>query len=142
VPPPDWFMQYLVYSENMDPEVRKLALVNVGADVSARVARLFLRWVDTGRWDSEDGTVDYERNLGRVRVPTLHIAGPLDLMAPPESVAHGTRLLAGPSELFVAGKAAGLEDDYGHGDLVLGRRAPEEIHPRIARFLELHATPG
>lgn len=141
VPPPDWFMHYLVYSENLEPEIRKLALVNVGADVSGAVARQFFRWVTHGRWDSEDGRIDYEQNLANVRVPALLIAGPQDLLAPPTSVAHGLTRLAGPAELLIAGRESGFEDDYGHGDLVLGRNAPDELHPRILRFLEAHATP-
>lgn len=140
VPPPEWFMEYLVYSQNMDPEIRKLSLVNVGADVSAGVAKQFLRWAHTGRWDSEDGTIDYAKNLANVRAPTLLIAGPQDLLAPPEAVAHAQGLLKGPSELLVASRANGFSEDYGHGDLVLGRNAPEELHPRIVRFLEANAT--
>lgn len=141
VPPPDWFMQYLVYSENIDPEIRKLALVNVGADVSSGVAGQFLRWVNSGRWISDDGQTDYEKNLANVRAPTLLFAGPEDLFAPPEAVAHAQKFLAGPSELVVAKKDNGFAADYGHGDLVLGRGAPEDIYPRIARFLEANATP-
>lgn len=141
VPPPDWFMQYLVYSENIDPEIRKLALVNVGADVAGGVARQFIDWANSGRWKSADGSVDYEQNLAKVRVPSLLIAGPLDLFAPPEAVAHGQRHLGGPSEVVVASREAGFAADYGHGDLVLGKHAPEELHPRIFRFLEANATP-
>ncbi|MBX5481736.1 MAG: alpha/beta hydrolase [Myxococcaceae bacterium] len=141
VPPPEWFMQYLVYSENIDPEIRKLALVNVGADVAGGVARQFFRWANTGRWDSEDGTIDYERSLANVRVPTLLIAGSRDLFAPPDAVAHALGHLGGPAELLVAGRDNGFLDDYGHGDLVLGRHAPEDLYPRIAAFLESHASP-
>lgn len=140
VPPPEWFMQYLVYSENIDPEIRKLALVNVGADVAGGVARQFFRWVTSSRWDSDDGKIDYEKNLGNVRAPTLLIAGQQDLFAPPDSVAHGLEHLGGPSELLIAGKEAGFADEYGHGDLVLGKNVAEELHPRIARFLEANAT--
>jgi pimeloyl-ACP methyl ester carboxylesterase len=140
VPPPEWFMLYLAYSANIDPEIRKLALVNVSADVSVGIAREYLRWVTTGRWESEDGAVDYAANLSRVKAPTLLVAGAQDLLAPPDAVAHGAGLLGGRSELLVAGRVGGFKDDYGHGDLVLGRNAPDELHPKIIRFLERHAT--
>ena len=140
VPPPDWFMHYLAHSENIEPEVKKLALVNVSTDVSVGIARQYLRWATTGRWESEDGVTDYAGNLRNVRAPVLMIAGAQDLLAPPEAVAHAQSLLAGPSEVVVAGRSAGFRDDYGHGDLVLGRHAPEELYPRIVQFLKAQAT--
>ncbi len=140
VPPPDWFMLYLAYSANLDEEIRNRALVNVSADVSKGVARQFLQWSTTGRWESLDGSVDYAALLSRVTVPTLHVAGAQDLLAPPEAVAHAKTLLGGPCELLVAGRASGFRDDYGHGDLVLGRHAPDELHPRLIAFLEAQAT--
>ncbi len=140
VPPPDWFMHYLAHSENIEPEVKKLALVNVSSDVPMGIARQYLRWVTTGRWESEDGRIDYAQNLRSVRAPSLMIAGAQDLLAPPAAVAHAQTLLGGAAQVLVAGRAHGFRDDYGHGDLVLGRNAPEELYPRIAQFLEANAT--
>lgn len=140
VPPPDWFMRYLVHPENVDPEVHRRALVNVGADVSAGVGRQFLEWITTGRWLSGDGRFDYEAALGTIRVPVLLIAGEKDLLAPPDAVAHAATRLAGPVHLVVGSRANGFKEDYGHGDLILGRHAPDELYTRVARFLEAHAT--
>ncbi len=140
VPPPDWFMLYLANSPNIDADVRNRALVNVSADVSAGIARQLIRWATTGRWESADGSVDYAALLSRVSVPTLHVAGAQDLLAPPEAVEHAKTLLGGPCEILVAGRVSGFGDDYGHGDLVLGRRAPDELYPRIIAFLEAQAT--
>ena len=50
------------------------------------------------------------------------------------------RLVSGPVELVTVGLSEGFSTDYGHGDLVLGRRAPDEVFPRIAEFLARHAT--
>ena len=84
--------------------------------------------------------MDYAALLSRVGVPTLHVAGAQDLLAPPEAVEHAKTLLGGPCEILVAGRVSGFGDDYGHGDLVLGRRAPDELYPRIIAFLEAQAT--
>ncbi|MBX5482668.1 MAG: alpha/beta fold hydrolase [Myxococcaceae bacterium] len=142
VPPPDSFMRYLVCPENLDEDTRKKALVNVGADVAGGVGRQFLDWITTGRWQSGDRKFDYERGLAAVRVPTLLIAGACDLLAPPDAVRHTARYVRGPTEVVVAGREAGFRADYGHGDLMLGRHAPEELYPRVMEFLERHATPA
>lgn len=140
VPPPGWFMRYLARPENLEPEVRKLALMNVGADVAGGVGRQFLQWIASGRWRSSDERFDYERGLQAVKAPTLLLAGTHDLLAPPESVAHAAKSLGGPTTVLTAGRAHGFREDYGHGDLMLGRHAPEELYPRVIAFLEAHAT--
>lgn len=132
VPPPDWFMRYLVRPENLDAETRKRALLNVGADVSGQVGRQFLAWITQGRWQSADGTVDYERGMRNVHVPTLLTAGTHDLLAPPDAVHHAADFLSGPVEKETC-------EGYGHGDLVLGMDAPDEVYPRVIEFLERNA---
>jgi pimeloyl-ACP methyl ester carboxylesterase len=140
VPPPQWFMRYLIHPENLDPDVRRRALLNVGSDVSGRVGRQFLEWIHTGRWTSEDRVFDYGRALEATRVPALMIAGTHDLLAPPESVVWARGRYGGPLEVMPAGRAHGHREDYGHGDLVLGRHAPEELYPRVLEFLETRST--
>jgi pimeloyl-ACP methyl ester carboxylesterase len=132
VPPPNWFMRYLIHGENLEPDVRRRALFNVGADVSAGVAKQFLDWISTGRWTTAGGGFDYQKGLEAMRMPVLMIAGTRDLLAPPDSMAPVLANWAGPHELVLA--------DYGHGDLVLGRDAPDELYPRVVDFLEAHST--
>ncbi len=140
VPPPDWFMRYLIRPENLDPDIRRRALVNVGADVAGGVGRQFLEWITRGRWTSADRSFDYERGLRDVRAPALLMAGTHDLLAPPDAAHHAATLLGGPAETVSCGREFGFEADYGHGDLVLGRHAPDEIYPRVVQFLERNAT--
>lgn len=140
VPPPDWFMRYLVHPENLEPEVRRRALANVGADVAGGVGRQFLGWIQQGRWTSEDGQVDYAAGLRNVAAPALLIGGTRDLLSPPSSAHHAAKWLAGAVETVTAGRESGFREDYGHGDLVLGRHAPEEIYPRVIQFLERRAS--
>ena len=51
-------------------------------------------------------------------------------------------LVSGPVELVCVGLAEHFSTDYGHGDLVLGLRAPDEVLPRLAEFLGRHSTPA
>lgn len=142
VPPPAWFMRYLVAVENLEPDIFKKALVNVGSDVSGGVGRQFLRWISSGSWRSLDETHDYTRGLQNIRAPTLLLGGTADLLAPPDAVAAAGKHLAGPVELIIAGRHTGFAVDYGHGDLMLGRSAPDELYPRVIEFLERCGTPA
>ncbi len=137
--PPDPVGKYLLRKENVDPLVIRQALQDVVADVPGGVARAFARWVRSGAFDGDDG-LDYRAALAGVRVPVLSIAGSLDLLAPPAAAHEIARYLGGPVETVVAGRVGGFRADYGHGDLVLGRHAPDEIFPRVAEFLGRWAT--
>ncbi|MFO0725784.1 MAG: alpha/beta fold hydrolase [Myxococcota bacterium] len=113
-------------------------------DVSGGVLRQMLTWVrhPDGALLGTDGFV-YEQHFDRIRVPLLLIAGARDLLAPPEAVGW-VRDRAKNAEItwILAAKANGFSADYGHGDLVLGERAPEEIFPPIVAWLSAHAEPA
>jgi pimeloyl-ACP methyl ester carboxylesterase len=100
-----------------------------------------LSWVKhkDGALLGTDGFV-YEDHYDRIKAPLLLIAGSRDLLAPPAAV-EWVRSRAGSQdiEFVLASRATGFSADYGHGDLVLGERAPEEIFPLVVRWLEAHA---
>ena len=129
---------YLANADNMEPQVIRQAISNVTADILGGVGRQFLRWITTGRLDGEDG-FDYRARLKDVKVPVLLMAGVNDMLAPPQTVLPTQQLLGGPSEYVLLARAHGFSADYGHGDLTLGRKAPDEVFPRVAEFLERHA---
>ncbi|HEX8703178.1 MAG TPA: alpha/beta fold hydrolase [Myxococcaceae bacterium] len=140
--PPGPMTRYMMLASNMDTEVVKRAMANVPADVAGGVGRQFARWITTNTFTSYDGSFDYRAPLSGVRAPFLLLAGSRDLLAPPMSVARAKEHLGGPVKLVIAGKAHGFDEDYGHADLVLGRRAPHEIFPLVETFLSAHATRG
>jgi alpha-beta hydrolase superfamily lysophospholipase len=137
--PPEPVGAYLLNRENVDGDVIRQALRSLVSDVPHGVLKQFVRWVRTGRVDGEDG-FDYLEHLGRVRAPVLLVAGVKDLLAPPEAAHLAARHLGGPVTELTVGRFSGFSYDAGHGDLVLGRQAPDELFPRIAAFLEAHAT--
>ncbi len=139
-PPPGPIARYLMRSANVEPLVAKQAMYNMSADIPGGVGRQFCRWIETGRFDSNDGTVDYRKGLAGVRIPFLLLAGSRDLLAPPLAVARAKEHLGGPVKLVIAGKAHGFSDDYGHGDLTIGRRAPDEVFPVVESFLAASST--
>ncbi|HSP77893.1 MAG TPA: alpha/beta fold hydrolase [Myxococcaceae bacterium] len=137
--PPGPLSRYMMMADNMEPEVVRRALANVPSDVYGGVVRQFAHWITTDTFCAADGTC-YRTPLARVEQPFLLVAGSKDLLAPPLAVARAQEHLGGPVKLVVAGRAHGFSEDYGHADLVLGRRAPDEIFPLVETFLSAHAT--
>lgn len=138
--PPDPIGKYLVRADNMDATVIRQAIAHVSADIPGGVGRQFARWVRTNAFDGEDG-FDYRKGMKAIHAPVMALAGANDLLAPPEAVHLVQALVSGPVELVRVGLREGFSTDYGHGDLVLGRRAPDEVLPRLADFLARHSTP-
>lgn len=139
--PPEPIGKYLVRAENMEPLVIRQAIAHVSADIPGGVGRQFARWVRTNAFDGEDG-FDYRRGMKGISVPVLSMAGVSDYLSPPAAAHLVAQLVSGPVELVHVGLRGGFSADYGHGDLVLGRRAPEEVLPRLADFLARHSTPA
>jgi len=96
-------------------------------------------------WYAEDGFCDayanvhYYRELHRITVPALLIAGAVDKLTPPEDIAYvHDHIGSADKTLMTFGKASGCRYDYGHIDLVLGKYAPEEVWPHIFDWLAAH----
>jgi pimeloyl-ACP methyl ester carboxylesterase len=133
-------LRYMATSGNMEPEITGFAMANLIGNVSRKTLRQFSRWRTTGRFTNWDGTVDYGEGLATSPVPFLLIAGGGDILVPPIAVESARDAMVAARGLervryVLASSSSGFSCDYGHGDLVLGRKAPEEIFPRIAAWL-------
>lgn len=86
----------------------------------------------------KQGELKYLQHVSHFRVPTCLLAGSKDPQCPIECVDETARLLQNAPELLVArfGKRYGQVDDYGHFDLLVGKRAEHETWPTIRAFLE------
>lgn len=77
----------------------------------------------------------YEHHLHRVEAPALVVSGAVDRIAPPAAVeALALRLRGQDVRYREAGVRQGFRVDYGHADLLVGRRAPEEIYPLLLQY--------
>ena len=66
-------------------------------------------------------------------------AGAGDGLTPPEDVRTVyDRISSTDKEWILCGRDHGFTADFGHIDLVLGTRAPAEVFPHIARWIEAH----
>ena len=128
---------------------------NVELRVVGRALQLFMEnvprvklqqlagWARDGVFSSVDGGVDYRAGLARVTTPMLLIAGSADRVATPASVTRAFDHLSAPPAAYLEfGRAHGHSADYGHVDLILGRRAPDEVFSAVADWLAARACEG
>jgi pimeloyl-ACP methyl ester carboxylesterase len=122
---------------------------NINVDVFGRALRRFMsnvpraklrqlaRWSLSGELRSCDGSVDYRANLSRITTPALIIAGAADRLAPPDMVRFAYQSIGSAQKRYREfGVHEGDSADYGHVDLIFGRRAPEEVFPVIGDWIE------
>jgi hypothetical protein len=115
-------------------------MIHAGTDLSRSEVLQLTDWVLNDAFRTIDHRRDYRKGLEKSVVPTLGIAGSRDLLAPPESVTAAIEALGGTDKATrIIGKVSGADEDYGHLDLVLGARAPEEVFPVIAEWIEQHS---
>jgi pimeloyl-ACP methyl ester carboxylesterase len=124
-----------INARNVTRPVIRRVLANVVENVSPGVLLQFARWTRTDAFDSEDGHDDYRALLSRCRQPALFVAAADDRLAPPRVVERAARAWGGPAELVTIGLAGRACCDYGHTDQLLGRRAPEDVFPRVLDWL-------
>jgi len=112
------------------PELRGVMLDGV-EDLHTGVVRQVARWVASGQLCDRDDRFDYLAALRGVRVPTLVVACAGDDICPPSSARPAADTL--PPEY---GSWLQLGGDWGHLDPLVGRRAPQELFPRLLDFLD------
>jgi fermentation-respiration switch protein FrsA (DUF1100 family) len=99
----------------------------------------FARWYETRRMSDRYNLFSFSDQLERVRPPMLVIAGSRDRLTPPADLERLVgRIGSEDKSFFVAGHVGGLDHEYSHVDLVLGRFAPDEVYPRVADWLDVH----
>lgn len=121
--------------DNLDTATADAMLRAVVAPLTRREMQHFARMIREERFVSFDGATDYLAAMKQVRTPLLAVAGLGDQVVPPAHVRGWVGSTGGPSALWEVGQAAGMAHDYGHLDLGLAERAPDEVFPAVARWL-------
>lgn len=134
---------YIFTLENCDlGDLARVARVAMD-DVPNGVQLQMLEWYREKRMTTHYGTVDPIAALERSRTPLLVIGGSHDRLTPIEDVRIAYDRSGAPSkELVIAGREHGFSENYGHIDLVFGRRARDEVFPRILDWFVKHDAPG
>jgi pimeloyl-ACP methyl ester carboxylesterase len=127
---------------NVDRPVFQRLMANGIEDVPPRVFLQLADWVRSDACRSADGRADYRAGLPGCRQPALFVAGERDHLAPPEVVRRSFEAWGGEKELVHFRLAAGHSADYGHSDLLVGKRAPQEVFPVVGDWLVAHSRPA
>jgi len=137
---PNRLEEFNVWPANVDGRLVRRLHATGFHPVSAPVLRQLATAMEPGGLRSADGSRRYMDGLGDARTPVLALAGDRDRQCHAEAAGRPLEALpAGtPSELHVLGRAGGQPEHYGHFDLLIGRRAPSEVFPRVAAWLERH----
>jgi pimeloyl-ACP methyl ester carboxylesterase len=129
----------IIGRDNLERSVYRRLLANGIEDVPPGVFAQLRGWVRDDAFRSAGGEVDYREGLSACRQPALFVSAPLDRLAPPRVVRASFERWGGEKAWFCASREAGLSADYSHTDLLLGRRAPDEVFPRVRDWLLAHA---
>ena len=140
----DWFptpIHRIIYNpRNVDRGRASVAMVNAIADVPGELHADFAEWALGDGVIRIDGEPVLDR-LELVDVPAIFFAGGGDRIAPAHAVRAayerwGSEVDPPPEKRFrLLGRAAGLPEDYGHGDMVIGRSVREHIFEPLTEFL-------
>ncbi len=114
---------------NMERPVYRRLLMNAIEELPSGVVRHFVTLAGDGRLGSLDGREDWLEGLAGCRMPALFVAAPRDGLARLAGVEEGHARWGGEKTLLVAAP------EVGHGDLVLGKRAPAELFPAVRDWL-------
>lgn len=126
----------VVDRRNVDLAVYRRMAATVTHPTSGRVLRDLARAIDGRGLLAEDGRPYSALLRGRgYEFPILSVSGSADVQCRPATAARfGT-------EQAVFGRARGHGADYGHHDLIMGLRAPAEVWPVLASWLDRHDRP-
>ncbi len=134
------FIRGIFNAKNMEPAVARRVQYLATSDLSAALAEDFLRWLRAGTFSSKDGSICWTEQLEKIDHPLLFVAGGGDALAPPCDVRRAFEMIASRgSEYLELSRQNGFEHDYGHVDLVLGRKAPQVVYPRLLAYVRRFA---
>ncbi len=128
-----------VNGRNVDRPVYQRILSNSIENIPGRVFHQMADWVRNDACRSADRAVDYRAGLSTCRQPALFVSAVKDHLAPPAVVRRSYELWGGEKELAEFSVTGGHSAEYGHVDLLLGKKAPLEVYPVILRWLVEHS---
>ena len=136
IPLPNTPIRLFYYKENTEKEVEHALKSLSTNNESPNVLKQFAAGIETGEILSLDRNTSYTANLKNIKVPALLIAGRRDHLGTPMIVRYVyDNITSSDKTMFVAGRADGLAEDYGHVDLVMGTNSDKDINIPITNWL-------
>lgn len=133
-------LQILSYNtQNMTKEILARFNTHVIENTSPGVVTQMKLMVQKGDFYSSDQSRNYTAQYHKIQAHLLCVAGKLDNLATPSSAHFIYNAASSQDKTYrLFGVANGYSADYGHNDLILGKKAPEEVYPYIIGWLEQH----
>ena len=129
--------EFFLNPDNMDPKLKERLLESALAPINAGVLDHITTMVREGEFVSHNADYNYRKNLAKLRIPVLLIGGEKDGVAPPNALRATYRAIQSKDRTRrIFGSHPKDSAAYGHYDLILGKKAKEEVFPLIARWLK------
>lgn len=128
---------FLVYPPNTEPRIlRKLLRLGL-FDLSVPLLLQLETAFQEGGLRSSDGKRSYLQGLSQTRVPVLMLAGDKDRQCPPAALEATLNAFSKDHlhENHVLSETTGYGSSYGHYDLLIGKRAAQEVYPILWEWI-------
>jgi pimeloyl-ACP methyl ester carboxylesterase len=131
------FTDWLFVASNMEPIVARRTVALASELVTPTRLWLELARLGSSSNNEKDGIRNYAEGLKQCTAPVLFIGGSRDFLMPHESICAVTEYPDNQGERVckIIGKESGCEEDYGHVDLLVGKKVEEEVFPVIHEWL-------
>ncbi|GIX43018.1 MAG: alpha/beta hydrolase [Leptospiraceae bacterium] len=129
-------LEILLYPENTDKDIIKASQRYMITNIAAPVALQLKTALELGDFYSLDGKINYTENLKNIKIPTLMVLGRRDHLG----FGYTIRLVyenisSNDKQLLIIERAQGASEDYGHGDLFLGKNALNDVMKPLIEWL-------
>ena len=137
--PPTVSESLFLNRDNVEDSTLRLLAQRAQESISAGQLEQLLSMAAEENFHSLDGKVDYASLLGEVNVPSFFLVGQLDNMATVGAVKYAYKRVSSQEKGFrLFGRISGDRADYGHDDIIIGKRAKKEVYPEILKWLDAH----
>lgn len=123
--------------ENIEEGIQEKLLEQSLVEIHPGVLDHLLSIIRRGEFVSAGGDFSYAEHLSKIQLPLLLIGGEGDKLAPPATIrAVYQKVRSEDRTLRIFGPGSKDSLAYGHFDLILGKKAKEEVYPVIGRWLK------
>jgi pimeloyl-ACP methyl ester carboxylesterase len=137
---PSLTMGFVFYGRGTERPLIRRCAVNVCENVPGTLMRQFSHWVGTDRFCSRDEAVNYFENLKNITEPVFVATAEKDRLAAPAACAPAYEHIPSEDKQFrVFGTDRGDDFDFGHGDIVVGRKAASVVFPEVIDWIKRRA---
>lgn len=127
--------RFNVWPTNIEPKITRRIHARVFHSIPTSLLHSLSTTFEDEGFRLADG-FEFVTNSQNLSFPVRLIAGSQDQQVSVDAIHHTSGLIGENASVRVFGREYGEVDDYGHFDLILGRRAQVEVWPEIASWLE------